>query len=69
MPCCVMGSIDTTTRRYQMNPRHSSRQCTEVWNINKCLREGPPEAIPAAAAAQKAMQANIIDTGHINMEE
>jgi hypothetical protein len=42
-----------------VNPRHSNRWCTEVWNINKCLPEGPPEAIPAAAAAQKAMQANI----------
>ncbi len=27
--------------------------------IKKCLPEGPPEAIPAAAAAQKAMWTNI----------
>jgi hypothetical protein len=32
---------------------------TQVGNNHKCLPEGPPEAIPAAAAAQKAMWTNI----------
>jgi hypothetical protein len=54
-----MGSMGTATRRYQVNPRHSSRWCTEVWNNKKCLPEGAPEAIPAAAAAQKAIWTNI----------
>jgi hypothetical protein len=45
---------------------------TQVGNINKCLPESPPEAIPAAAAAQNKVDKYYFiesDTGHINLRE